>query len=219
MASQETRPAGQPPEPLWRPGRRRRAEAYDVKREAVIATAARLFQEKGYRNTTLNDIAATLNVTKPTIYYYVQNKAEILAECRARVWDGISKTIQDASESRKVGLEKLEIFLKSYAEAISTDYGKCLVMTIRDVGSEDAELQKFRQGLREATQVLRDIVAEGIKDKSIASCDPRMAAFAMYGALNWITYWYDPAGPNDPSEIGEAFVQLFRTGLKPRKGR
>jgi AcrR family transcriptional regulator len=209
-------PTGQPAAPLWRAGRRRRAPAYDVKREAVIATAARLFQEKGYRNTTLNDIAAVLNVTKPTIYYYVQSKAEILAECRARTWGGITKAIQDASDSRKSGREKLELFLKRYAEAISTDYGKCLVMTIRDVGGAEAELRKYREGLREATHVLRDIVAEGIKDGSIAPCDPKMAAFAIYGALNWITYWYDPDGPNDPSEIGEEFVRLFRTGLKPR---
>jgi len=216
MASQEPRPAGQSPAPLWRSGRKRRAPAYDIKREAVISTAARLFQEKGYRATTLNDIAAALNVTKPTIYYYVQNKAEILAECRARTWDGISKAIQDATASRKSGREKLEIFLRSYAVAITTDYGKCLVMTIREVDSADDELRKFREGLREATHVLRDIIADGIKDKSIAPCDPRMAAFAMYGALNWITYWYDPDGANDPSEIGDAFVRLFRLGLKPR---
>ncbi|WP_178133282.1 TetR/AcrR family transcriptional regulator [Vineibacter terrae] len=217
MESEESR--GQSATPLWRPGRRRRAPAYDIKREAVIATAARLFQEKGYRNTTLNDIAAALNVTKPTIYYYVQNKDEILAECRARVWGGITKVIQAASDSRKNGREKVELFVRSYAEAISTDYGKCLVMTVRDVGGAEAELRKYRQGLREATHVLRDIVAEGIRDGSIAPCDPRMAAFAMYGALNWITYWYDPDGPSNPSEIGEEFVRLFRTGLKPRLER
>lgn len=203
----------------WRAVRRRRARGYDEKREAVIATAARLFQEKGYRNTTLNEIAAALNVTKPTLYYYVQSKAEILAECRARTWEGIAKAIQDASQGRKTGREKLEVFLKSYAEAIATDYGKCLVMTIRDVDSGAAELGTFREALREATAVLRGIIQEGIDDGSIAPRDPKMAAFAIYGALNWIAYWYSPDGPNEPGEIGEAFVDLFRTGLKPRAGR
>ncbi len=52
-----------------------------MKREAVIRAAARAFNERGYHNTSLDDIAAALDVTKPTIYYYVANKEQLLFEC------------------------------------------------------------------------------------------------------------------------------------------
>ena len=62
-------------------GRRRRPRDHEVKREAVIRAAARAFDERGYHHTSLDDIAADLGVTKPTVYYYVANKEQLLFEC------------------------------------------------------------------------------------------------------------------------------------------
>src|SRR5271168_1406261 len=63
------------------PVRSPRQRTRDVKREAVIRAAARAFSERGYHNTSIDEIAAALNVTKPTIYYYVANKEQLLLEC------------------------------------------------------------------------------------------------------------------------------------------
>src|ERR1051325_12028534 len=68
-----------PPSP-WRASRERVRER-EVKREAVIRAAAHAFNRKGYHNTSLDDIAAALEVTKPTVYYYVTNKEQLLFEC------------------------------------------------------------------------------------------------------------------------------------------
>ena len=62
-------------------GRRRRPRDHDVKRDAVIRAAARAFNAHGYHHTSLDDIAADLGVTKPTVYYYVENKEQLLFEC------------------------------------------------------------------------------------------------------------------------------------------
>ena len=65
------------PWPVRKATRRNR----DVKRDAVIRAAARAFNARGYHNTSIDEIAAALNVTKPTIYYYVANKEQLLLEC------------------------------------------------------------------------------------------------------------------------------------------
>ena len=57
------------------------SKARDWKRNAVILAAARAFSTRGYHNTSLDDLAAALNVTKPTIYAYVAGKEELLFEC------------------------------------------------------------------------------------------------------------------------------------------
>src|SRR5258708_38153116 len=71
---------GAPPASPWRASRERVRER-EVKREAVIRAAAHAFNRKGYHNTSLDDIAAALDVTKPTVYYYVTNKEQLLFEC------------------------------------------------------------------------------------------------------------------------------------------
>src|SRR3984893_16023697 len=85
MNSRRTSPpaAGKQPLPVaspWRVGRERLRDRA-VKREAVVRAAAREFNRKGYHNTSLDDIAARLEVTKPTVYYYVTSKEQLLLPC------------------------------------------------------------------------------------------------------------------------------------------
>lgn len=44
----------------------------------------------------------------------------------------------------------------------------------------------------------------------------KLVTYAVFGALNWIANWYDPAGPNTPDEIADQFLQLVMQGLQPR---
>src|ERR1700677_2493728 len=53
----------------------------DIKRDAVLQTAAHMFLEQGYRRTSMSELARRLQITKPALYYYFRNKEEILVEC------------------------------------------------------------------------------------------------------------------------------------------
>ena len=64
----------------WKAFASRRRDAAS-KCEAVLKTAARLFLEKSYGRTTLDDVADRLNITKPALYHYFPNKEEILLGC------------------------------------------------------------------------------------------------------------------------------------------
>ena len=93
------------PARAWQ-GRRRRDD-HAVKREAVIRAAARAFDERGYHNTSLDDIAAALGVTKPTIYYYVPNKEALLFECFRAGLEPIRAALQRAEHAPGSGRDRL----------------------------------------------------------------------------------------------------------------
>ncbi len=84
----------------WVGGRRARRE-HGVKREAVIRAAAAAFNARGYHNTSLDDVAAALGVTKPTIYYYVANKEQLLFECFRAGLEPIQAAIRRAEVSHR----------------------------------------------------------------------------------------------------------------------
>ena len=67
----------------WRTQREREPQRSD-KKDAVLLAGARLFTRQGFQGTSLDDIAKSLGVTKPTLYYYIANKEEILIECVER---------------------------------------------------------------------------------------------------------------------------------------
>jgi AcrR family transcriptional regulator len=144
-------------------------------------------------STSLDDVATDLGVTKPTIYYYVSNKEQLLFECFRAVVHG-------------------------YAEAIASEYGWCMLRAHEhDLGPE---LGRQINALKsEIDQGIRRLLREGMADGSIAACDPRITAFAIAGALNGIAHWYREDQPMTPAQVADAFAAFFANGLLPRPAR
>ena len=92
------RPARRPPRIALAGAAAARATT-TLKRDAVIRAAARAFNERGYHNTSLDDIAAALGVTKPTVYYYVANKEQLLFECFRAGLEPIREALHAAERS------------------------------------------------------------------------------------------------------------------------
>jgi AcrR family transcriptional regulator len=197
------------------PVRSSRQRTRDVKREAVIRAAARAFSERGYHNTSIDEIAAALNVTKPTIYYYVANKEQLLLEC---ILTGLERVLEPFRRPRPPGmssLEQLNATIRHYAEAIASEYGGCMVRA-EDLGLAPASLARIKKLKSEIDHAIRQLLEEGARDGSIDTHDPKMTAFALAGALNWIAHWYRENQSMTAAEIAEAFVRIFNLGLAPR---
>src|SRR5258705_6233986 len=121
--------AGNPPvraDSPWRASRERLADR-PVKAEAVIRAAAREFNHKGYHNTSLDDIAARLEVTKPTVYYYVTSKEQLLFQCFVAGVEQIRAAFRDVRHLEVPARERLNAGLRHYGEAVASEFGWCMV--------------------------------------------------------------------------------------------
>ena len=210
-----TQPALQPDGTSPWAGRRRRPRDHEVKREAVIRAAARAFNERGYHHTSLDAIAADLGVTKPTVYYYVANKEQLLFECFLAGLTPIREAFRHAEQLAGTARDRLAAVIRGYAAAIASDYGWCMVRAHdQDLGPE---MRRQINALKsEIDQGIRRLLRAGMEDGSIAHCDPKITAFAMAGALNWIAHWYRPDQAMSAGEVAGAFVGFFEHGLQPR---
>jgi AcrR family transcriptional regulator len=192
-----------------------RARDRERKRDAVILTAARAFRARGYHNTSLDDVARELNVTKPTVYHYVQNKEQLLFECfRAGLRD-IMDGFDEIKDSGGTARERLTSVVTHYAKAIASDFGWCMVQA-ENQDLSTAMSKKVRALKSDIDQGIRRLVIEGAQDGSIRKCDAKITAFALAGALNWIAYWYDSDDTLTPVEIAARYIELFMKGLEPR---
>lgn len=192
-----------------------RAAQRQAKRDAVLHVAAQMFNERGFHATSLDDIAARLNVTKPTLYYYVKNKDAILLAC---VKKGLDMTLEGIDASRAGGgnaLDQLRACMRAYAEVVTQPFGMCLIR----VGDEEVP-QPSRTELRrlksEIDHAFRRLVEQGVQEGVLAPCDPKMAAFVIAGALSWIGRWYQPAGTYGADQIIEQCTQLLLQGVLAR---
>jgi AcrR family transcriptional regulator len=183
-----------------------------TKREAVLKTAARLFLEKSYSRTSMNDVAHRLNITKPALYHYFDNKEDILLECYRLGVGLIEETLNEIADHCGTGLQKVEAFIQSYAAVMTVNFGRC-VMRLDEGDLTCGARAEMRAYKRKIDRRLRGFIQEGIKDGSIVPCDTKIAAFAIAGALNWICMWYEPDGTLSPEEIGSQFARTLTQGL------
>jgi AcrR family transcriptional regulator len=204
-------------EPHWKAFASRRRDPA-TKREAVLQTAAQLFLEKSYGRTSLNDVADRLNITKPALYHYFRNKEQILLECYRLGCGLIEEILNEIAAHCGTGLEKVEAFIYSYANVMTINFGRCVMrLDDGDLSSEAlAEVQNYK---RKIDRRLRSFIQEGIQDGSITPCDPKIAAFSIAGALNWICKWYEAEGPLSAEEIASQFARTLTQGLVNRKRR
>lgn len=199
----------------WKAFRVREQRSLDVKRDAVLQTAAQMFLEVGYRKTSMSQLAARLNITKPALYYYFRNKEELLVECYRAGIDSIESALKGALKCEGSSLEKVRSYIRSYATAIVTfDFGRC-VATLDDSELSDQTRRQVRNLKRRIDAAIRSYIDEGIVDGSIAPCNAKMASFAIAGAINWIGIWYRPNGSLGAEEIVEEFTRLLTSGLYP----
>ncbi len=188
------------------------------KRTALIHAAARAFRANGFHNTSLDDVAAAVGVTKPLVYLYVGNKQQLLFECFRTGVEQIRGAFQHAEQTGRTARERLLQVLVGYAEAITGDFGWCMVR------AEDLDLtpelsSRVKVLKSEIDQGLRRLLRAGMDDGSISACDPKMTAFALAGALNWIAHWHRGRDALTPAEIASRFIDFFEQGLAPRLGR
>ncbi len=195
-----------------------RRRSMDLKREAVLQTAAHLFLLHGYQKTSMSLLATRLQVTKPALYYYFRNKEEILVECYrvgiAEIESHLDQSSLDQSNLEEgTGLARLRLYVSAYATAVlKHEFGRCVAMI------DDSELSA--EGRREVRELkrrmdvsLRGYVEEGIRDGSVAACTPKLVSFAVSGAINWVGTWYRPDGDLQPEEIAREFTQILTGGL------
>jgi len=198
--------------------RRKRETRFAEKRGAVLAAAARLFNQKGFDNTPLSDLADALNVTKPTLYYYVKSKDELLLEITRVGQAAYLDALDQANRDGSTGIEKLELFINGYIGSNCTDFGRVVVKTGRQALSAKNQ-KKMDAEYRKLDTLLRNVIKEGIEDGTIAEVDPKMATFLLFGAMNWIAYWYQEDGPLSPQEIAGQFISILSQGFAARAKR
>jgi len=190
-----------------------REEKRQHKLDVILRNAARAFMERGYYKTSLDDIAKMQNVTKPTLYYYIKNKEDILVKCEQVTCGNINRKIDQIIKNPTSGYDLLQDFIKEYIKIITDDVACCHV---RHRGQmEDKTLAALSiQNHKDIEHRVREIIEIGTKDGSIRDCNPTILAILLFDSLNGITSWYHSDGAITIDELTAEVLCLIGNGIK-----
>jgi len=197
-------------------GRAVAARALSARRLEILKSAAAAFRRRGYHGASVGEIARALHMTKGSLYYYFREKEEILYVLHDWSLDLLLERLREVEQSGAPPAEKLRRLVRSFAQMIIDElHGTALTMDLQALSPRRlrkviAKRDRFDRGLRA-------IVREGMDARAFAAGDPKLAVFAILGAVNWIPRWYDPRGPAGSAQIGDAFAALVLDGLRKRR--
>ena len=184
------------------------------KRDAVLLAAVKMFNQRGFHATSLDDVAASLGVSKPLIYHYLGAKDQVLFECMRIGVKQLQEAAEEVSREPGTGMERLKKFLRRYAECMMDDFSRCVIRTGDEALSPESRVP-FRALKSEVDQAMRQLIAAAAADGSARVEDVKLTAFTFAGALNWAARWQEPGGKLKPAEIAERMVEILVRGILP----
>lgn len=192
----------------------------EARRREILAAASRLFRERGFAATGMRDIAAALDVTAGSLYYYFENKQALLAYCQEATLDELAPFVDDPPlrAERLPPAERLRRAIVAHVVALNESHpGSIAHLEIEalEPARRAPLLRKRREYERRIERLIRDGIAEG----AFVRRDPRLATLALLGALNWTVKWFREGGGQSAAEVGRAFADLFLGGLEQREAR
>ncbi len=190
-------------------------KARSTRRTELIAVAARLFSERGYHGTSMQDLGDALGIQRGSLYAHIGSKEDLLLDVVEEGADRFLARGAEAVELDAPASERLRSLLVGHVE-IATQHLDASTVFLNEWRYLSPELRDHIQEKRDRYEaVVRRIIDEGVAAGEFrADVDIRFAATLVLSAGNWTYTWYRPGGNLTPTEIGERFAELVTRGLE-----
>lgn len=190
----------------------RRAASRQKKRDKIIVTASDHFNRKGFFATSLDEVAMDVGISKASIYYYFETKAELLLQCYMRTLSACETLL---AEAQSLEANTLDQFCHFGRNLIILNCSSGTVAVLNEIdGLPPHAIEPIRDRTATLNHRLYAMFERGIKEGSIKPELQKVVGLFILGGINWLPKWHRPNGVLSPVEIGDAFVAFVRAGLQ-----
>ena len=185
---------------------------HDQKLDALLASAARVFADRGYHQTSMRDLARETGISLSGLYYYVESKEELLFLIQHRSFEAVLASLQGALAGVETPVDRLARFIESHLEYFASHMPEMKVLSHEAEALTGEYLVQVNQQKREYTRTLMDILEALERTNGPAHVNRRVATYALFGMMNWIYKWYNPLGDIDVGLLSQNMCRLFLGG-------
>src|SRR5208282_1924559 len=181
--------------------------------DAILDVAVRVFRERGYDGSSLDDVARAAGITKASIYYHVRSKEELLARGVGRALDALFAVLDERPAKTGRAAARLRYIVHRTIE-ITVDQLPEVALLLRVRGNTPVE-RRIMERRRAFDHLIARVMRNAQRQGDLrADVDPRLATRLLFGMLNSITEWYRPGGTMDAAEVAEAISRVAFEGIE-----
>lgn len=185
------------------------------RKELIVGKAASLFREKGFKASSMRDLAEAVGVEAASLYNHIKSKTELLHELCFGVANRFMQNM-DETESKKItALQKVEDLIRFHIAEMIDHYEEVYVSDREWKYLEDPYLSNFQNQRRMYRKRFAAIVEEGMKQKQIKKMDAPTVVLILLHAIGGIESWHRSTQKINADALTENMVSMLVGGLKP----
>lgn len=188
-------------------------------KQQLVEAAERIFLEKGYAATRVEDIGAELGVLQGSLYYHIGSKAGLLRLVLRHRFIQLLTTLEEiaaSSDSTRDKVRAAVVAQLTYRSDRLPDSPQWFSdpggpkETKEDIETDRLMVARFREAWK-------DIIRAGIANEEIrAGVDPDTAALSILGSSNHVARWHEADETMTPEAIADIQIELLWAGLEAR---
>jgi AcrR family transcriptional regulator len=195
---------------LWvvsvRPTRPALRERYDRRQQEVVRRAARAFARQGYDQTTMQELAATMDLATGALYHYFSGKEELLmAICDQLMEPLLEQATELLADDAAPAAGQLRALVRLWVGHVVEHRDHMLVFQQERHVIESGERWRKVRASRKAFERMVGDVLERAQPRG----DAHLAVLALLGMVNHTAQWYRPRGELGPEQIADGYVDLL----------
>jgi TetR/AcrR family transcriptional regulator, cholesterol catabolism regulator len=193
--------------PPIRPALRAR---YERRRREVIATAAHLFAQRGYQETSMSELTEATGLAAGGLYHYIESKDQLLISICDELLDPLLGRAREIVAEPAPPAEQLRALLHAWLAHIASHRDHMLVFAQeRHVIEREPQWRRVRGQRKAFEQLLDDVLARGEADSSMHFADRGFTLRTLLGMVNYTPQWLNPRGRLSPEQIADGYCDLI----------
>jgi AcrR family transcriptional regulator len=185
-----------------------REEILAYKRERILEEAVKLFYERGFTGTTLDDIAAELGVTKPFIYTHFRSKTDLLAAICTPTIELSLDAVSRAAKGTGSPTERLYRAIVGFTQVVLSRQANIAIYFREEKNLAPDALSEINALRKKFDRVLSKLLAEGVAAGEFDIKDVSLTALAIGGMISWAYTWHRPEGRLALDDMCERMADL-----------
>ncbi len=203
-----------------RSGRRPNRERWEKRRDEVVDVAARLFAERGYHPTTIDDLVEATGLTRGGLYHYISGKQDLLSQIHRRFIDPLLEQAERIAAAGEPPEKTLHLLGDALMSDIAT-YTDQVTVFLHEwrIIQEDPAWADIRHSRKRFEGVIEQVLRRGIREGAFEVADVRLTVLAFLGMFNYSYQWYSPSGRVSPTRLAKTFMDIFLDGIRKQSAR
>lgn len=171
--------------------------------------ATRLFADRGFAGTSLQDIADATGLTRPALYHYFGSKEALLSKLVSDLTEGPAKQLGEIRQRPgATAEERLRDMAHAVALLQASQPARFRLLVRSEAELPEALSKVYDRGRRRVLKEFSLVIDEGVRRGEFRPVDPRIAALGVIGLCNWVAWWHRPGDQRADQNVAGALADM-----------